>query len=280
MKLLQPASLSGEILTLLDEADRKLIIVSPYVKIDKWFKLKKKLESAIMRNIEIEFYIREDNNSFESFEQVRIFGIEPIGIPDLHTKLYMNEKNAIVTSMNLLLNSDTNSLDIGYKTETEKEYAELLEYYNRYINKNATSVMRGPSLAWRDQLYESLSKNFGNVSMNCQNNLLQIQTKSNTYDCFIANEYGKNILRISGILSKDEYLRTKEQLQQINTRLDLKLELIAGNANRYDAIWCSLASDLKSFTIDEILKPEQEIAVSAILKFVSEVEKIKSKNDF
>ena len=100
MQLLQPAALSGEILTLLDEADHKLIIVSPYVKIDKWFKLKKKLESVIQRNIEIEFYIREDKNNYESFQQVKSIGLEPIGIPDLHAKLYMNEKNAIVTSLN------------------------------------------------------------------------------------------------------------------------------------------------------------------------------------
>lgn len=279
MKLLQPAALSGEILTLLDEADNRLIIVSPYVKIEKWFKLKKKLESAIKRNIQIEFYIREDNNSFESFEQVRILGIQPIGIPDLHTKLYMNEKNAIVTSMNLLLNSDTNSLDIGYKTETEKEYAELLEYYNRYIKKNQTAVNQDKSLDWRDQLYTNLAKNFGDVSMNGQNNTLHIQTRRNKYDCFIANEKGKNLLRMTGILSNAEFVKTKAQLQQINTRLGLKLELIAGNKGYYDSIWCTLATDLKSISIDDILFPEQELAASSIIKFVSEIERIKSKKD-
>jgi len=276
MKLLQPAALSGEILTLLDEADNRLIIVSPYVKIDKWFKLKKKLESAIKRNIQIEFYIREDNNSFESFEQVRILGIQPIGIPDLHTKLYMNEKNAIVTSMNLLLNSDTNSLDIGYKTETEKEYAELLEYYNRYIKKNQTAVNQVQSLDWRDQLHNTLAKNFGDVSMNGQNNTLHIQTRRNKYDCFIAYEYGKNLLRMTGILSNAEFVKTKTQLQQINTRLGLKLELIAGNKGYYDSIWGTLATDLKSISIDDLLFPEQELAASSIIKFVSEVERIKS----
>lgn len=280
MQLIQPATLSGEIQALFDEADKRLIIVSPYVKIDKWFKLKNKLESAIKRNIDIEFYIREDNNNLESFQQVKSIGINPIGLPNLHTKLYMNEKNAIVTSLNLLLYSDTYSLDIGYKTETEKEYTELLEYYNRYINKNKTAVNQDPSLDWRDQLYNSLENNFDDVSMNWQHNHLQIKTMRNNYDCFIADENGKNTLRISGILSKVEYLKTKEQLQQINSRLGIKLELIAGTNGYYDSIWCSLATGLNSITVDDLLFPEQEIAIISIVKFISEVERIKSKKDF
>ena len=45
----------------------------------------------------------------------------------------MNEKEAIVSSMNLLLSSEMNSLDIAYKTTNLEEYNELLDYYNRYI---------------------------------------------------------------------------------------------------------------------------------------------------
>ncbi len=279
MKLLQPAVLSGEIQALFDEADKRLIIVSPYVKIDKWFKLKKKLESAIKRNIQIEFYLREDNNNFESFQQVKSLGIEPIGIPDLHTKLYMNEKNAIVTSLNLLLYSDTYSLDIGYKTETSKEYDELSDYYNRYLKKRQSLKNIGPAPDWRDRLYALLTKNFGKVSINGENNKLQIKTGRNNYDCFIASERSKNLLRITGILSKAEYLRTEQQLKQINTKVGLKLEPIAGNDSRYDSIWCTLASGLKSITIDEIQQPEQDIAINLILKFITEVERIKSEKD-
>ncbi|MBE0538785.1 MAG: hypothetical protein IH620_03660 [Ignavibacterium sp.] len=279
MKLLQPAVLSGEILNLFDESDEKVVIVSPYVKIDKWHKLKKKLTSLKSKNIEVEFYIRDDKFNTESYEQVRNIGFDPIGIPDLHTKLYMNEKTAIVTSMNLLYSSEINSLDIGYKTQTTNEYDELLDYYNRYLKRNPTTINYGSSFDWRDQLYDLLAKNIGELAINGQNNNLHIQTRRNNYDCFIASEYGKNNLRISGILTNDEYYRLRPQLHQINSRLGLKLELIAGNGRHYDSIWCTLASGLKSFTIDDILKPEQDIAVNSIIKFVTEVERIKSEKD-
>ena len=59
MKLIKPSQISGEILTLFEEADEKVIIVSPYCKIGKWYKLLAKLKSLIERNIEIEFYVRE-----------------------------------------------------------------------------------------------------------------------------------------------------------------------------------------------------------------------------
>ena len=90
MKLIRPSEISAKILTLLEESDEWVILVSPYMK-----------------------------------------------IPHLHSKLYMNEKSGIVTSMNCLLSSEINSLEIGYSTETPQEYKELLHYYQRYIRDSA-----------------------------------------------------------------------------------------------------------------------------------------------
>ena len=38
MKLIKPTEISARILTLLDESDERVIIVSPYMKISKWYK--------------------------------------------------------------------------------------------------------------------------------------------------------------------------------------------------------------------------------------------------
>lgn len=274
MQLLKPGLISGEILTLLDEVDKKAIIVSPYVKIDKWHKLLKRFESLKQRNIEIEFYIREDKNNIESFEQVKNLGFTPIGIPDLHTKLYMNEKTAIVTSMNLLLSSEINSLDIGYKTETAKEYNELLDYYNRYIKKiynNSTTQYTD----WRDKLYDKLTELFGQINMNGGENKLLIQTNNNNYELFIAHLAGKNALRISGILTSAEYNRALDELSNLNTNSGIKFELASGRNKYYDSIWSTLAIGLKSTSVDYIFSDEQETAITNILKFISTVERIK-----
>ena len=56
-------------------------------------------------------------------------------IPGLHCKFYFNERCGILTSMNLLLSSELNSLEIGYATENWREYNDLSDFYYRYIHR-------------------------------------------------------------------------------------------------------------------------------------------------
>jgi len=51
----------------------------------------------------------------------------------LHCKFYLNEAYGIVTSMNLLISSDVNALEIGYVTETAQEYADLVQFLDDNI---------------------------------------------------------------------------------------------------------------------------------------------------
>ncbi len=156
MIFLKPNSVSGEIMNLLDEANEKVIIVSPYCKFDKWYKLINKIKDLKSRGIEIEFYIRD--NEPKSYEQVTAIGIKPICIPNLHSKLYLNEKYCIVTSMNLLLSSEINSLEIGYKTKSEQEYNELTDFYSTYLNKSIKNS--NIDLDWIESLNSKLLEKF------------------------------------------------------------------------------------------------------------------------
>lgn len=127
MKLIKPSQISGEIMTLIQVADSKLVIVLPYYKFDAWKKLLNSIKFPIDKQIAIEFYVRE--GEFQSINQVKNIGFTPIEIKRLHTKLYFTENYAIVSSMNLVEASDMESLDIAYKTETKEEYNDLLDYY-------------------------------------------------------------------------------------------------------------------------------------------------------
>ena len=51
MKLIKPKQISGEIMTLIDESDEFVVIVSPYVQVKKWTKLKNTLSSLKKKNI-------------------------------------------------------------------------------------------------------------------------------------------------------------------------------------------------------------------------------------
>ena len=131
MQLIKPKQISGEIMTLIEEASKQLIIISPYYNVSKWYKLLNAFDSLKNKNISIEFYVRKSEHV--SISEIKNIGFIPFEIPNLHTKLYLNETYGIVSSMNLNVSSDTNSLDIAYKTESVKEYAELYKYYETYI---------------------------------------------------------------------------------------------------------------------------------------------------
>lgn len=133
MKLIRPSEISAKILTLLEESDERVILVSPYMKISKWYRFIHKLNDLKTRRILAEIYVRDDPDNHATYRDLDQLALQYIKIPHLHTKLYMNEKNGIVTSMNLLLSSEINSLEIGYSTEDPQEYKELLHYYQRYI---------------------------------------------------------------------------------------------------------------------------------------------------
>lgn len=131
MELIMPAEISGKIMTIIDSAKEKIIIISPYVKMVNWPKLTSRIIRAKENGVKIDWYIRKNESA--SFQEVSRLGIRPNEIENLHCKLYMNEKSAVVTSMNLYEYSDSNSLDIGYFTNNEKNITELMGFVSTYI---------------------------------------------------------------------------------------------------------------------------------------------------
>lgn len=137
MKFIPVMEISGQIMTLIEEAEKHLIIVSPYIEIKNWDKLKRCLKNAIERNVEITFYVRE--NVKQDLEPLRQFSSKIILIKDLHAKIYLNDSYGIVSSQNLYQYSDINSIDFAYSTETEVERNQLVKLINKYL-KNSKSI--------------------------------------------------------------------------------------------------------------------------------------------
>lgn len=133
MKFIPPLEITSKIMTLIEEAKTELILVSPYVKIDNWGKMKTRLEKAIERNVNITFIARK--NADQDLTYIKSLKLKLVLVNDLHAKVYMNDKQAIVTSQNLLHSSDINSVEIGYISQTQYERNELIEFVNQYITK-------------------------------------------------------------------------------------------------------------------------------------------------
>lgn len=147
MRLLHPPQVSGEIMNLLDKARQYVVIVSPYNKIKNWHKLAPYLQRLRDRNLPVEYYVRKEATPSAGLLEVRAAGFTPIEIEGLHCKLYLNEHCGIVTSMNLLLSSDVNALEIGYLTEMPHEYQELVHFLDDNIRSRVASPSRRPPVA-------------------------------------------------------------------------------------------------------------------------------------
>lgn len=132
MKFIPIMEISSQIMTLIEEAEKEIIIVSPYVDIKNWDKLKRCLKNAIERKVAITFYARE--NAQQDLEPLRQLNVRLVLIKDLHAKIYLNETYGIVSSQNLYQYSDINSIDFAYSTETEEERYQLVKLINKYLN--------------------------------------------------------------------------------------------------------------------------------------------------
>lgn len=133
MKVLKPSAISAEIIDLIELAQIEIVIISPYNEITNWKKLIKRINQALSRGVNIIWYSRKGTKQKYPDEVSTIFKIQPIFLENLHAKIYLNEKTAVITSMNLCESSDINSIDIGLISESQEEYQNIYNYYETYI---------------------------------------------------------------------------------------------------------------------------------------------------
>jgi hypothetical protein len=131
MIFIPPMEIATRIMTLIDNANTELILVSPYISIDNWQKFKKCLQRAVDRGVNITIYARE--NATQNLETIKSFKVNVFLVKDLHAKIYLNDSYAIASSQNLIQYSDDNSIDFGYRTETEEERTQLLSLIKQYL---------------------------------------------------------------------------------------------------------------------------------------------------
>ncbi len=277
MKLIKSSEISAKFLTLLDESYERVVIVSPYVKISKWYKLVKKLDELKSRGILLEIYVRDDQDNRATYHDLDQLALPYKKIPHLHSKLYLNEQQGIVTSMNLLLSSEINSLEIGYVTETWSEYNELLAYYHQHFQKgeliqleSMTGLKNADLTLFLNSIKEELLLNSRNSWFRLEGITLNISTGGNNYRLTI----------IEGMLTITTGLRSVSKSKQGNLPpLSSITEKISDLTNMKVGVQTSPRSDrflltglsnekFRSTSITRILKTEstciKDVAVSFI----------------
>jgi phosphatidylserine/phosphatidylglycerophosphate/cardiolipin synthase-like enzyme len=206
MKILQPHKISPEIIDIIYEAKEHLVIVSPYVNFSNWDRLATELKNALKKGVKIDFFVRNEPENSKSWEQVSELGITPRLVLNLHAKFYHNEKNGIISSMNLLSSSNSNSIEIGCKLETPEELQELRFFVRDFIETNETDCIPNEEdlyLSKEKFIYvlENYLANFirSRTSIYFKNGQFVINTLSNNFNLVINK--ADNTIAINFILS-------------------------------------------------------------------------------
>jgi phosphatidylserine/phosphatidylglycerophosphate/cardiolipin synthase-like enzyme len=134
VKFLNTTGISHEIEQIITNASERLIIISPYLKIGDRFKrlLEEKDESAldviriIYRDDELQ---SQDVKWLSSLKNIRTSISK-----NLHAKCYMNEKEAVITSMNLYEFSQIKNDEMGIVV-SQKDDAEIYEEVYKEVKR-------------------------------------------------------------------------------------------------------------------------------------------------
>jgi phosphatidylserine/phosphatidylglycerophosphate/cardiolipin synthase-like enzyme len=149
-KFLDTTGVSHHLQQLINKATEKLILISPFLKIND--RIKQSLEDKNRLKIDIRVVYGknelqpEENNWLKSMSSIRSSFCK-----DLHAKCYLNENEAIITSMNLYEFSQVNNNEMGILVEKQSDpdlYKEIYEEAQRLIrfsDEIIVSVEKAPT---------------------------------------------------------------------------------------------------------------------------------------
>ncbi len=125
MNIYGTTELSFNLEKLIGEESSFLIIVSPYLKLNK--RLKAKMSNSFENIDQVLFLYRENNlKTDENDWLVKYPNVNLIPIENLHAKIYINERRSLISSMNLYEYSQINNHEIGIEIEADENREEFL----------------------------------------------------------------------------------------------------------------------------------------------------------
>jgi hypothetical protein len=111
-KFLTTAAVAFQVENIISKSKKKLVLVSPYIKITKTFL--ERLRDASERAVQISIiYGKTELNAKEKKQLDSISGLNLYYFDNLHAKCYFNESEMVITSMNLYEFSERNNREMG-----------------------------------------------------------------------------------------------------------------------------------------------------------------------
>jgi len=117
--LLNTEETIARLLSLIRDAQRRVVLVSPYVTLGAEDRVGHAIRDALARGVTVQVVIRADDQTvpkqqwLESVKPLVASGLRLCGARALHAKLYCSESVVLVTSLNLLESSFLNTVEVG-----------------------------------------------------------------------------------------------------------------------------------------------------------------------
>ena len=130
------SEISSKIEDIIDQGEDFVYIVSAYIELSHQYH--DKIEAALKNAEKVALIIRDDGEIkkadlewFRSVKKLKIYKV-----PRLHSKIYMNDNEAVVTSLNLNGQSIAKNYEVGVVLDyDERAYDDILERVESYMQK-------------------------------------------------------------------------------------------------------------------------------------------------
>jgi len=165
-KFLDTTGVSYHLQQLINNTKEKLILISPYLKMND--RLKQSLEDKDRLKIDIRLIYGKDelqpaeHNWLKSLRSVRSSFCQ-----NLHAKCYLNEKEAIITSMNLYAFSEVNNYEMGIYVDKGEDPQLFNSIYDEAMRLVRISDEIKISVAKVPKTDDKVAKTWSNASGFC-----------------------------------------------------------------------------------------------------------------
>ena len=122
------------IVSLIENAEKYIVIVSPFNDLAGWDNLRNAIDNATAKGVEVSYYVREG----EGFTGIEGLKVNLFEVPKLHAKMFYSEKEALFSSGNLTSRPDINWV---CRLDTPIEVEELVEFFEQKIKSVAKEIM-------------------------------------------------------------------------------------------------------------------------------------------
>ncbi len=130
MKVIDIQENLNAIISMVDHAEKFVVIVSPFSDLTGWEKLKTAINNAAERGVEVRYYVRK-GEGYNGIEGLKVILNE---VPGLHAKMFYSEKEALISSGNLDSRPDINWV---CRLDKHEEIEELLKFFKNHIEPAA-----------------------------------------------------------------------------------------------------------------------------------------------